>query len=68
MPTGTPFKARVRSDFVRLVNIEQGKILLGDYTIDSCMIAAVVNIRLRAALSWHGWCTWVFPMIIITWY
>ena len=51
MPTGTPFKARARSSFLRFVNIERGKILLSDYTIDSCMIAKVVDVRLRAALS-----------------
>ena len=68
IPTGRPFKASVRSVFLKSVNTQQSEILLADKTIHGCVIAAVVNDGPRAAQSDCGGCVWVFPVIIITWY
>ena len=68
MPTGRPFKAVVHGVFLKWVNTQQGRMLLPDKTIDSYVIATVVNERLTAAQSDCGGRVWVIPVIIITWY
>ena len=54
--------------FLRWVNTKQSQILLADKTIDSCVIATVVDDGPTAAPSDCGGPVWVNPVIIIAWY
>ena len=45
--------------FLKMVNTKQGETLLADKTIDSCVIATVVDKGLTAAQRDCGWALWV---------